>query len=120
MLEELFFKDFTATRLFSRVERSFSQESSHFLLRVHLTAIEENVEGKSSWAHLGMSMELLDSQTRRSVVSHSFDRKEPLKGRKMENLIALLSRILGEEMALFTQKITDTLGRGTPPESVKP
>ena len=76
--------------------------------------------GKNSWAHLEMSMDLIDSQTRRSVVSHSFDRKEPLKGRKMESLIALLSRILGEEMSLFTQKITDSLGRGTPSESAKP
>ncbi|OPZ62113.1 MAG: hypothetical protein BWY86_00547 [Candidatus Aminicenantes bacterium ADurb.Bin508] len=38
----------------------------------------------------------------------------------MESLIALLSRILGEEMSLFTQKITDSLGRGTPSESAKP
>ena len=51
---------------------------------------------------------------------YDFDRKEPLKGRKMESLIALLSRILGEEMSLFTQKITDSLGRGTPSESAKP
>jgi ABC-type uncharacterized transport system auxiliary subunit len=91
-------------RLFPKLYLEPTKDAVDWTLRCMIRRIEE-IDGEPAWAaRLDMRIEVIDSKSGVRLAERSFDRQEPLPRKEVGEMPAVLSRILGEELAaLFTE-----------------
>jgi ABC-type uncharacterized transport system auxiliary subunit len=92
-----------AARLFPKMYFDSTKDAVDWTLRTTIRRVEE-IDGEPAWAaRLDMRIEVIDSKSGARLAERSFDRREPLPRKDVGEMPAVLSRILGEELAaLFT------------------
>lgn len=100
--------------LFKRCSREYTSDTD-YIITGHVHKIER-VEGKKyNGAHLSITFELIESNSGLPVVRYNFDKESPLdKDRTMNQFAYTISKILTEEVVLFTYKISDYFNNTTP------
>jgi|WetSurMetagenome_2_1015567.scaffolds.fasta_scaffold65941_3 ABC-type uncharacterized transport system auxiliary subunit len=94
---------------FSRVTLDILQGDPALVLRSSVRLIEEIDNPKVWFGRLAMDLEFLEFKTGRVLARHSFDRRLPLGGRKVNFLPAVLSDILVDELDAAVRKLADAL-----------
>jgi ABC-type uncharacterized transport system auxiliary subunit len=87
-------------KAFSRIDRGrLLQDDGDLVLRSHVRALEE-IDNPDVWqARLAMDLDFVDAKTGAIVLTWTFDRKGQMAGKKVSELPAVVSRLLGEELA---------------------
>lgn len=94
MISDMVFRHLRDAKIFQQVSRSIELENVDYILRGEITALEE-VDQDSSWfAHLAMSMYLVDNRTQRVVWTRSWDVQEKILQKKPEFVVRSLSNLL--------------------------
>ena len=92
---------------FRAVIMEYSKGDPDLVLRIHLHGLEE-IDHPDRWfANLSMEMEITDFQSGKTLVTHRFERTEPLPAKDVSELPKVLSLILREEMDRLLQKLQD-------------
>ena len=74
-------------------------------MNVKIDAIEMYRVDKKWFARLGLYIEIVDAEKEHIILTHSFDRQEPIKGKKVEYLPQKISAILEEELLILEEKL---------------
>jgi ABC-type uncharacterized transport system auxiliary subunit len=107
---------FQEAGIFKAVIKEFSEGGPDLILRTRVHILEEIDRPDRWYARLSMDMEVVDFDTSTVLVSHRFDRTEPLPRPQVGELPVVLSRILREEILTLLTKLSENRrpGRGRP------
>lgn len=101
---------------FIQKENIFSKASQSIWKEVPVYRIDSNVFQLEALdiddelhAHINMKIDLFNRKENYTVVSHTFDRQELLEERDINLLAVSLSKILKEELQIFSNKIKSEL-----------
>lgn len=84
--------------VFRKVETYESGGEHDLVMTMRIEAIEKCRVGKIWHARLALDVEIADPESGAVLLSHSFDRKVPLEGKKTRLVPAKISMILQEEL----------------------
>jgi ABC-type uncharacterized transport system auxiliary subunit len=94
---------------FPRVTLDVLQGDPEIVLRSNVRLVEE-IDYPNVWfARLAMDLEFLEFKSGRSLIRHSFDKRLPLLGRKVQELPAVLSGILTDELDIAVRKLAGVM-----------
>ncbi|MBN2415236.1 hypothetical protein JXO52_05315 [bacterium] len=95
--------------LFRGVVSDYSLMVPDIIMKVKIDAIEMCRIEKKWAARLGLYIEISDAESENVIFTHSFDRYEFIKGRKIEYLPPKISEILEEELVILEGKFKTLL-----------
>lgn len=88
--------------VFSRVFEKKGDEDPDWIIESEVTAMEEFDQPKAWFAHLAMKIKVIETRSKRTLVTHSFNRMDRLSRRDSRLLPVVLSEILRSEMSKLT------------------
>ncbi|MBU4404493.1 MAG: ABC-type transport auxiliary lipoprotein family protein [Candidatus Aminicenantes bacterium] len=91
--------------VFKKVNVYGSGEDADLTMRIKIDAIEKYYFQKNWYARLAMDMEIVDVESRETVLRHSFDQKMILKVKKVRALPEKISEILHNELLKIEAKL---------------
>jgi ABC-type uncharacterized transport system auxiliary subunit len=99
-------------KAFAGIDRGpILQGDVDLVLRSRVHALEE-IDNPDVWqARLAMDLDFVDAKTGAILAAWSFDRKGQMAGKKVSQLPAVVSRILGEELAKAVWELARALER---------
>jgi ABC-type uncharacterized transport system auxiliary subunit len=86
------------SRIFKKVMVYGSEGDADWTLRMKIDTIEKYHDQNGWYARLAMDMEIMDSESKETVLSHAFDQKLRLKRSKVRYLPEKISQILHGEL----------------------
>jgi len=95
--------------LFRGVVSDYSLMDPDIIMRVKIEAIEMCRVDKKWFARLGLYIEISDAEKEEVLLTHSFDRQKPIRGKKVEYLPPKISEILEEELLILEEKLMNLL-----------
>lgn len=98
----LFYKN---SYTFKKVIKGYSSIVPDISMRIYIYSLEMVRSGKDWYAHLALDLEFVDKRTEKVLTTHSFDRKEKIKGKKARYLPEKISLILREELLEVIKKL---------------
>jgi ABC-type uncharacterized transport system auxiliary subunit len=90
---------------FSRVNQDATQGDPDWILRLNVHQIEEVDEPGAWFARLNMRFEMVEAKSGKILAFRRVDRKSPLSKMKVDDLPAVLSRILAEELTALLKDL---------------
>lgn len=97
--------------IFSKASQSIWKEVPVYRIHSNVLLIEALDIDDELYAHLKMRINLFNRSENINMVSHKFDRKEILEERDINLLAESLSRILLEELRIFSNQIKTELAK---------
>jgi ABC-type uncharacterized transport system auxiliary subunit len=97
--------------IFSKASQSIWKDVPVYRIQTDVMLIEALDIDDELYAHLKMRINLFNRSENMTIVSHQFDRQELLEERDINLLAETLSRILLEELQIFTTKIRAELSK---------
>ena len=91
--------------VFKKVHAYNSEDDSDLTMRIRIAAIEKCYFQKNWYVRLAMDAEIMDAKNSAARLSHSFDRKMRLPGKKIRNVPENISKILHEELLKIEAKL---------------
>jgi len=91
--------------VFKKVNVYGSGDDADLTMRMKIVAIEKYHIQKNWYARLAMDLEIVDSENKETVLTHSFDQKMRLKGNKIRYLPEKISEILHTELLKIETKL---------------
>ena len=91
--------------VFKKVNVYGSGGDSDLAMRIKINTIEKYYFQKKWYARLAMDMEIVDVESRETVLRHSFDQKMILNGKKARTLPEKISAILFAELSKIAAKL---------------
>lgn len=98
----LFYKN---SYTFKKVIKGYTSIDPDISMRIYIYSLEMVKSGKGWYAHLALDLEFVDKRTEKVLTTHSFDRKEKIKGKKARYLPEKISMILREELVKAADKL---------------
>lgn len=90
---------------FSKVVDDYSSVEPDLVMKIHIDALEM-IRRQNRWhARLALDIEIVDQKTEKTILNHTFDRMERIRGKKPRYLPEKISRILREELVKLVRKI---------------
>jgi ABC-type uncharacterized transport system auxiliary subunit len=105
VIREAVIRFYRGSGIFKRVTEEYSSTDPELILRIIIYSIEIVREDEKWYARLALDLEIVDQRQEQVITTHSFDRKEKIKGKKAKYLPPQISRILREELILLTDKL---------------
>lgn len=96
-----------AYHLFKECQREFLEERPDYEITGEIFQIEKFDSEQYSAAHLKMSFDLYDYDSKDRLVTYVFDREVPIHGKSMTIFAKVISDIVEEETENFLIKVTD-------------
>ena len=93
--------------VFTKVIDRYSSIEPEILMRIHVDALEMLYEDKQWHAHLALDIEFVDNTTEKTFLTHYFDRKMRIEGKKPKYLPEKMSKILQEELLKIIKKLKE-------------
>ena len=90
---------------FTRVIGENSAIEADIVMRVIIDSLEMLYKDKQWHAHLALDIEFVDVKSEKTFLSHSFDRKMRIKGKKARYVPEKISMILQEELMKIIEKL---------------
>ncbi|MEN8154418.1 MAG: ABC-type transport auxiliary lipoprotein family protein [Acidobacteriota bacterium] len=91
--------------LFKRVIKEYSKVEPDLRMKINIDALEMYYREKNWYAHLALDIEIFDAKSEKMILTHSFNRKKKLKGKKARYLPEKISEILQEELLKVVKKL---------------
>ena len=91
--------------LFEKVIERFSTMEPDITMKVNIDALEMSHQKKNWFAHLALDIEIIDAKNEKIILTHFFDRKKRLKGKKTRYVPEKISEILQEELLKIVKKL---------------
>lgn len=101
MIRETVLESFKVGNVFTRVLDSLAEGDPDYLFKAKVLYMEEVYRGRQTMARLGMELRLVDFRNDETLLFHSFDRREITTGKRIVDLVEMLSQILSEELQVF-------------------
>jgi ABC-type uncharacterized transport system auxiliary subunit len=93
--------------LFQRAGTEVWKYNPEFQISLDVSYLEVQMDGEKAIAHLAARLDLIRQFDQQPVVSHHFDRFQPLPRRNLNLFAVTVSRMFHEELNLFIQKMRD-------------
>jgi ABC-type uncharacterized transport system auxiliary subunit len=111
MLTELIYKHLKHANVFRQVTTSLKEGLPDYELEGQVRNIEE-FDSDTEWsAHLAMTLQVVDTRTRRLVWRHDFDQRRKVFNHDVIYVVRALSQILEEEMGRVAPSLEAALVR---------
>jgi len=91
--------------LFKKVIARFSTIEPDITMKINIDALEMSYQKKNWFAHLALDIEIIDAKNEKIILTHFFDRKKRLKGKKTRYVPEKISEILQEELLKIVKKL---------------
>lgn len=95
--------------LFKNVISDYSSLDPDIIMRIKIDAIEMCRIGKKWFARLALYFEISDQKKEKLLLTHSFDRKKEIKGKKPKYLPSRIAEILEEELLNLENKLKNLI-----------
>jgi ABC-type uncharacterized transport system auxiliary subunit len=105
LIEEAVIRFWGRRSVFRKIGTHEDVDDHDLTMKIRVEAIEKCRVGKRWHARLALDMEIVDSQSDATLLRHSFDRREPLAGRKTRLMPEKVSRILHEELMRIESRL---------------
>jgi len=109
MLREAMLQSLRPANAFGLILERLSEGEPDYLLKTRVLFMEEVYSGRDSMARLGMELRLVDFHSEKTILFHSFDRREKIAGKRVLHLVEQLSEILSQEMQVFIQMVGERI-----------
>ena len=90
---------------FKKVIKEYSKIEPDILMKINIDALEIYYQEKNWFAHLALDIEITDAKSEKTILTHTFDRKKKLKGKKIRYIPEKISGILQEELLEVVKKL---------------
>jgi len=91
--------------LFTKVIGENSSIEPDLVMKINIDSLEMLYEDKHWYAHLALDIEMVDFKTEKTYLSHYFNRKMRIKGKKARYIPEKISKILQEELVIIIKKL---------------
>lgn len=105
LIKDTIVRFYRNSSLFKKVIEDFSNMEPDMMMKVHIDALEMLHQEKHWFAHLALYIEIIDAKSEKIILTHSFDRKKRIKGRKPRYVPEKISRVLQEELLKIVKKL---------------
>lgn len=105
LIQDAAIKFYKNSRLFARVIDDHSSMDPDLVMKIHIDSLEMLYEGKQWYAHLALDIELFDEKRETTILSHYFDRKMAIKGKRARYVPGKISLILQQELMTVYRKL---------------
>ncbi len=105
LIEDAVARFWAKRSVFRKVETYGSGDDHDLVMKTRVEAIEKCLVGSKWHARLALDVEIADPENGAVLLSHSFDRREMLEGKKTSLVPAKISMILHEELMKIERKL---------------
>jgi ABC-type uncharacterized transport system auxiliary subunit len=105
LIQDAVFNFWKKRAIFKKVNTGGSEDDSDLIMRIRIGAVEECYMHKDWYARLALDAEMVDAKNHITLLTHSFDRKMRLAGKKIRHVPEMLSKILHEELLKIEAKL---------------
>jgi len=95
--------------LFERTTRNFNRSREGYEIRSRLDRLEFVQWGSTSAALVEIEFELIDLETKESLIRRNERRREELESRRVSDFVALANRIMLSEIDAFLTQVAESL-----------
>ena len=117
LIEDTIIHYYKSSYFFSHVVDEHSSMEPDIVMRIHADALEMTYEDKQWYARMALDIEFVDSDTEKVFLTHLFDRKMKIEGRKPKYVPEKISEILKEELVKIIEKLKKFTLSSTAPYS---
>ncbi len=105
LIKDTIIQYYKNSSLFTQVIGEDSAIEADIVMRIIIDSLEMFYEEKQWYAHLALDIEFVDVKSEKTFLTHSFDRRMRIKGKKPKYVPEKISMILQEELMKIFEKL---------------